>query len=140
MAPRWRCGDNVDQEVAGVFEIACERSFCATHYLVKDGRPLEPRHGHDWRVEAVAGAAGLDEAGLVLDFEQLREALERVASRFHYKELNDHPDLGEVSPSAEVVARYFFREIRKALGERGGQLLRVRVYEAPGCSATYAEG
>ena len=39
----------------------------------------------------------------------------------------------------EVVARYFFREVRQALGERGGQLARVRVWEAPGCSATYSE-
>ena len=123
-----------------MFEIACERGFCATHYLVKEGHALEPRHGHDWRVEVVAGAERLDDVGLVMDFELLREALEQVASRFHYKDLNEHPDLAELSPSAEVVARYFFSEIRKALGARGGQLLRVRVHEAPGCSATYAEG
>jgi hypothetical protein len=37
------------------------------------------------------------------------------------------------------VARYFFREVRRALGAEGEQLVRVRVWEAPGCSATYAE-
>ena len=41
------------------------------------------------------------------------------------------------SLSAEVVARYFFDEVRKGLGAEGGRLRRVRVWEAPGCTATY---
>jgi hypothetical protein len=37
------------------------------------------------------------------------------------------------------VARYFFDEVRAGLGEEGRHLRRVRVWEAPGCSATYVE-
>jgi hypothetical protein len=37
------------------------------------------------------------------------------------------------------VARYFFLEVRQGLGAEGKQLRRVRVWEAPGCSATYYE-
>jgi len=36
-------------------------------------------------------------------------------------------------------ARYFFREVRRALGPEGQRLVRVRVWEAPGCSASYSE-
>ena len=43
------------------------------------------------------------------------------------------------SPSAEAVARYFFEEVRKGMGGDGEKLCRVRVWEAPGCSATYSE-
>jgi hypothetical protein len=60
-----------------------------------------------------------------------------VAGRFHYKDLNAHPDLAGRSISAEVMARYFFDEVRKGLGDEGRLLVRVRVWEAPGCSATY---
>jgi 6-pyruvoyltetrahydropterin/6-carboxytetrahydropterin synthase len=122
-----------------LFEVAYETTFCATHRLTDQGGPLEPLHGHDWRVEAVAIGEALDRIGVVLDFEQLKEVVGEVASRFHYKDLNASPAFAGQSPSAEAVARYFFDEIRKGLGEQGRHLSRVRVWEAPGCSATYRE-
>ncbi len=120
-----------------MFEVAYETTFCATHRLSDAGAPLEPIHGHDWRVEAVAAGETLDRIGVVIDFEHLKKALHEVASRFHYQDLNEAAAFSGVSPSAEAVARYFFDEVRKGLGEEGAHLLRVRVWEAPGCSATY---
>ena len=122
-----------------MFEVAYETTFCATHRLTEDGRPIEPVHGHDWRVEAVAAGNELDRLGVVLDFEHLKKALGEVAARFHYRDVNEHPAFDGQSPSAEAVARYFFREVGKSLGEEGRLLRRVRVWEAPGCSATYTE-
>jgi 6-pyruvoyltetrahydropterin/6-carboxytetrahydropterin synthase len=122
-----------------MFEVAYETTFCATHRLTRDGQPIEPIHGHDWRVEVVAAGAELDGLGVVVDFEHLKRAVGEVAARFHYRDMNDHPDLAGLSPSAEVVARHFFHEVSKGLGADGRQLRRVRVWEAPGCSATYAD-
>jgi 6-pyruvoyltetrahydropterin/6-carboxytetrahydropterin synthase len=122
-----------------VFEAAYETTFCATHVLTREGRPIEPVHGHDWRVEAVAAGDALDAIGVVVDFEHLKKAVAEVAARFHYKDVNSHPDLASLSPSAEVIARYFFQEVRKGMGAEGRLLRRVRVWEAPGCSATYSE-
>ena len=122
-----------------MFEVAYETTFCATHRLTDAGRPIEPVHGHDWRVEAVAAGETLDRIGVVVDFERLKHALAEVASRFHYQDVNEHPAFAAQSPSAEAVARYFFLEVRKGLGEQGRLLRRVRVWEAPGCSATYSE-
>ena len=119
--------------------MAYETTFCATHRLAEDGRPIEPVHGHDWRVEAVAAGETLDRIGVVLDFEHLKKVLGEVASRFHYRDFNEHAAFAGQSPSAEAVARYFFKEVRNGLGEEGRLLRRVRVWEAPGCSATYAE-
>ena len=62
-----------------------------------------------------------------------------IAATFHYKDMNEHAGLQGESPSAEVVARYIFRDLRLRLGDSGGLLRRVRVWEAPGCSATYYE-
>jgi 6-pyruvoyltetrahydropterin/6-carboxytetrahydropterin synthase len=120
-----------------VYEVSYETTFCATHRLTDGGRPIEPLHGHDWRVEVVAAGDTLDRIGVVVDFEHLKKALGEVAGRFHYKDLNEHPDLAGRSISAEVVAHYFFDEVRKGLGDEGGRLVRVRVWEAPGCTATY---
>jgi 6-pyruvoyltetrahydropterin/6-carboxytetrahydropterin synthase len=122
-----------------MFEVAYETTFCATHRLTRDDQPIEPLHGHDWRVEAVAAGERLDPIGVVVDFEVLKEAVGEIAARFHYKDINQHPAFAGRSPSAEAVARYFFEEVRRGMGEAGGLLRRVRVWEAPGCSATYAE-
>jgi 6-pyruvoyltetrahydropterin/6-carboxytetrahydropterin synthase len=116
-----------------VFEVAYETTFCATHVL------HEPQHGHDWRVEVVAAGETLDRLGVVVDFERLKEAVAGIGRRFHYADLTSHPGFAGQSPSAEAVARYFFREVKAVLGEEGARLRRVRVWEAPGCSATYAE-
>jgi 6-pyruvoyltetrahydropterin/6-carboxytetrahydropterin synthase len=122
-----------------VFEVSYQTTFCALHRLTDGGQPIEPQHGHDWRVEAVAGGDRLDRIGVVLDFERLKETVGEIASRFHYKDINAHPAFAGQSTSAEVVARYFFQEVRKGLGEEGRLLKRVQVWEAPGCSATYYE-
>jgi 6-pyruvoyltetrahydropterin/6-carboxytetrahydropterin synthase len=122
-----------------LFEVAYETTFCATHVLHEGGRPIEPQHGHDWRVEVVAAGETLDRLGVVVDFERLKEAVAGICRRFHYGDITSHPDFAGQSPSAEAVARYFFREVRRTLGAEGDRLVRVRVWEAPGCSATYRE-
>jgi 6-pyruvoyl tetrahydropterin synthase/QueD family protein len=120
-----------------LFEVAYETTFCATHVLHEQGRAIEPNHGHDWRVEVVAAGTTLDALGVVVDFEHLKEATQEICRRFHYDDITSHPHFADQSPSAEAVARYFFNEVRKAMGEEGEHLVRVRVWEAPGCSATY---
>jgi 6-pyruvoyl-tetrahydropterin synthase len=122
-----------------VFEVAYETTFCATHVLHRGGEPIEPQHGHDWRVEVVACGDTLDALGVVVDFEHLKKAVGEICGRFHYGDITSHPDFAGRSPSAEAVARYFFDEVRKAMGAEGRHLQRVRVWEAPGCSAVYSE-
>jgi 6-pyruvoyl-tetrahydropterin synthase len=67
-----------------VFEVAYETTFCATHRLTRDGQPIEPLHGHDWRVEVVAAGEALDGIGVLLDFERLKEAVAEVAAAWNW--------------------------------------------------------
>lgn len=120
-----------------MFEVAYETTFCATHRLTDHGQPIEPNHGHDWRVEAVAAGDTLDALGVVVDFEHLKKVVGQVAAGFHYGDINAHPSFARQSPSAEAVARFFFDEVKAGLGDEGRFLRRVRVWEAPGCSAVY---
>jgi len=123
-----------------VFEVAYETTFCATHTLSEDGRPIEPVHGHDWRVEVVASGDRLDRTGVVVDFEHLRKAVNEVAGRFHYGDLTGHPHFGRPEPVGRGRGSLLLRRGAQGDGCReGGGLRRVRVWEAPGCSATYYE-
>ena len=122
-----------------MYEVSYETTFCSTHRLTDGGVPVEPIHGHDWRVEVVCAGDSLDRFGVVIDFEVLKKAMAEIGAGFHYKDMNEHPGLQGQSPSAEVVARYVFQQLRQALGREGRLLRRVRVWEAPGCTATYYE-
>ena len=122
-----------------MFEVSYETTFCSTHRLTDAGKPVEPIHGHDWRVEVVCVGDALDGLGVVIDFEVLKKAMAEIGATFHYKDMNEHPGLAGQSPSAEVVARYIFKTLQRALGAEGRLLRRVRVWEAPGCTATYYE-
>jgi 6-pyruvoyltetrahydropterin/6-carboxytetrahydropterin synthase len=75
----------------------------------------------------------------VLDFEVMKNAVRDITCQFHYKDLNEHAAFLNQSPSAEAVARYIFGELQRLMGENASLLRRVRVWEAPGCSATYYE-
>ena len=79
-----------------MFEVAYETTFCATHLLHRDGQPVEPPHGHDWRVEVVAAGEALDRLGVVVDFEHLKAAVGDVCRRFHYGDI-----LGQGLPKAD---------------------------------------
>jgi 6-pyruvoyltetrahydropterin/6-carboxytetrahydropterin synthase len=101
---------------------------------------MEPLHGHDWRVEVSVAGQELDASGLLVDFAEVQGALREVAGALHHSDLNSLPAFAGLSPSAEVVARHAFYEVRRRLRRQGSTLRRVRVFEAPGCTATYAEG
>ena len=97
-----------------MFEVAYETTFCATHRLLDGGVPIEPLHGHDWRVEVVAAGETLSHIGVIIDFEVLKEVVAEVKARFHYKDINEHPDFAGESVTAEIVARYFFDAVSLA--------------------------
>jgi len=119
--------------------VACRTTICAALRHIANAQATERVNGHNWRVGGVAARESLDRFAVVIDFGRLKEVLGEVASRFHYQDVNEHPAFAGQSPSAEAVARYFFLEVRKGLGGDGSRLRRVRVWEAPGCSATYSE-
>jgi 6-pyruvoyl-tetrahydropterin synthase len=104
-----------------LFEVAYETTFCATHVLHRDGQPIEPQHGHDWRVEVVARGETLDGLGVVVDFEHLKQAVAGISARFHYGDITSHPDFaGQVRrpkrSRATSSARCAKRSDRRASG------------------------
>src|SRR5207247_9141001 len=74
-------GGTIGEGGPPVFEVAYETTFCATHVLTDAGRPIEPVHGHDWRVEVVAGGESPDRLGGVGDVGQLQGAVGRGGRR-----------------------------------------------------------
>lgn len=118
-----------------MFELEIRRSFSAAHAIVMKG-VREPLHGHDWGVEVVLAAQGLDEDGLAHDFHALERHIDQVLAPFHSRNLNETAPFDLVNPTAEEVARHIAQRMA-ALVPAGLALKSVRVTEAPGCAVRY---
>jgi 6-pyruvoyltetrahydropterin/6-carboxytetrahydropterin synthase len=126
-------------------EITHVQEFAASHRLhnpawsaEENGRIYgicnnENGHGHNWVVE-VSVLGELDaQSGLVMDLNLLRLlVLEKLIARVDHLHLNhDVPFLKGVIPTAENIARAFWREIEPSFeAHKGCRLHRIRVRES----------
>jgi len=122
--------------VSASYQISVETSFAASHQLRDYKAPLEPLHGHNFRVEVFVASASLPDTGYIVDFLELEVMLKEVVAPYDHRHLNDLPPFDELNPTTENMARFFFDELRKKLPPEA-ILSRVRVWEAPTYSASY---
>ena len=122
-------------------------------------------HGHTRKVEIVLEAAGLDECGMVCDFKIVKDAVGEFLDSFDHALCVNTQDpmfetlkaaygervigFADTEPTTEVLAKTFFDEIVKELGEYAGRvetryklrssvrLVRVRVWETSSSWAEY---
>jgi 6-pyruvoyltetrahydropterin/6-carboxytetrahydropterin synthase len=119
-----------------MFETRVEADFAAAHFLADFHGKCERLHGHNYRVFAHARGDSLDSGGMLVDFGVLKGALREVCAKLDHSCLNDMP-VFENNPSAERIARYIFREVKKLLPEV--PLRAVDVFETPTSRARYYE-
>lgn len=120
-----------------MFTICKQFAFSASHILhhLPDGHPCGRLHGHNYTVEIVLKAHGLDAAGFVLDYGELRPCQDWLDRHFDHRHLNDvlGPDM---QPSAENLAMLLY-SVFIGLLPAAVRLARVRVAETPKTWAEY---
>lgn len=89
---------------------------------------LEPVHGHNWRIVAHVDARELNAQGLVIDFNDLRAALDRATERYDHRHLNDVEPFGEISSTAENLARVVYDRMAASLDDGRRWVSRVDVW------------
>jgi 6-pyruvoyl-tetrahydropterin synthase len=103
--------------------------FEARHALASyQSRPENP-HLHRWEVAIRVGAAELNEEGYSLDFHEVHRILRDAVAPLEGSDLNEHPEIGNPSPSAERLAEVIAGWLGQPLREIGGTLLSVSVWE-----------
>lgn len=103
--------------------------FQAAHFLENYKGKCERVHGHTFHVEAEIRVTELDEAGIGVDFTEIKKKLDEI--------LPDHTHLNEVydfAPSAENISRHLFGQLRELF-----PILRLTVWESEDAAATYSE-
>ncbi|MFC1635494.1 6-pyruvoyl tetrahydropterin synthase family protein [Planctomycetota bacterium] len=121
-----------------MFTIRVETHFQASHRLILPDGSMESAHDHDWLVTTDVSRGKLDEMGLVMSFQKLKEILDETVSDFDNTALETISYFQQNNSSAENVARYIYERVRVKLPE-GVKLRSVRVVEEPGCSAEFGE-
>jgi 6-pyruvoyltetrahydropterin/6-carboxytetrahydropterin synthase len=118
-----------------MFEVRIRGTFVATHQLrLPEG--LEPLHSHEWHVEVTYAGAALDADGMLVDFEVLRQKLDRALGALHNTNLNELAALAGRNPSAEHVAAHLAERMPACL-PNAVRLRAVEVEEEAGCFARF---
>ena len=122
-----------------MYELMIETQFAAAHQLRGYKGKCENLHGHNWRVQVVVNAEKLNEAGLAIDFHELRKITEEFISSIDHMFLNEIFPFTEISPSSENIAKWLYDSLTKRLDNRNISLSSVTVWESETASATYYE-
>jgi 6-pyruvoyltetrahydropterin/6-carboxytetrahydropterin synthase len=106
-------------------------AFEARHALASYLGEPEESHSHQWQIAVRVGTEELNAEGYAVDFHAVHEALSRAVGPLEGTDLNDHPEIGTPTPSAERVAEVVADWLAPAIGDLGAQLLSVSVWEGP---------
>ena len=125
-----------------MFEVTVEDTFAAGHALRGYRGKCENPHGHNYRVRVTLAGEELDHIGLLYDFKDLKAAMGEVIDRLDHQFLNDLEPFKNLNPSAENLARYFYRETNAQLHAVTNGRVRVKdvtVWETDTTTARYFE-
>jgi 6-pyruvoyltetrahydropterin/6-carboxytetrahydropterin synthase len=125
-----------------MYEVTVERGFSSGHFLRNYKGKCENPHGHNYKVRITLCGETLDQAGLLLDFRDLKQVMRPVIDRLDHQMLNDLEPFTTINPSAENLAKFFYDETNEQLREMTKGRVRVKdctIYETDTTTATYYE-
>ena len=120
-----------------MYELKIITQFAAAHRLENFHGKCEALHGHNWKVEVFLAGERLDEAGLLVDFGQIKARTNGLLEEIDHKYLNELEAFREQNPSSENLARYLFERLAAALNRDGVRVSRVNVWESDSSCASY---
>jgi 6-pyruvoyltetrahydropterin/6-carboxytetrahydropterin synthase len=122
-----------------MFEVTVEQTFAAAHALRNYKGGCENVHGHNFKVQVVLAGERLDEAGLLVDFIDVKNLMGRVMARLDHQNLNEIPPFDVKNPSAENIAEFLCTEMSSGLANTPVpvRIREVKVWETDIQSATY---
>lgn len=144
------------------FEIRKTFKFEAAHRLMSSwSKKCQQIHGHSYKLEVILGSEELNEDGMVIDFGQLKELMQKHLEQFDHqivicdkdnkviKQIGDEDgeELGYLfvpfNPTAENMAKYFYDILQvhfyKNEEIRHIQIVAVRVHETETGYAEYRQ-
>jgi 6-pyruvoyltetrahydropterin/6-carboxytetrahydropterin synthase len=120
-----------------MYELKIITQFAAAHRLENFYGKCEALHGHNWKVEVFLTGEQLDNAGLLMDFGQIKARTKDLLEEIDHKYLNELEAFREQNPSSENLARHLFERLGASLNRDGVRVSRVNVWESDTSCASY---
>ncbi|HKR66887.1 MAG TPA: 6-carboxytetrahydropterin synthase QueD [Thermoanaerobaculia bacterium] len=99
------------RRVSDLLEVVKDFRFEAAHYLpnVPEGHKCRRIHGHSFRGEVAVRGKVDPKLGWVVDFADLKRAVDPIIARLDHYLLNEIPGLE--NPTSEILAMWIWREL-----------------------------
>ncbi len=120
-----------------MFELKVVTHFSAAHQLKMVAKKCENLHGHNWKIEIYVAGDRLSEAGVLIDFGELKKTVAEIMSDLDHRFLNEMECFRNENPSSENIAKYIADMLHKKLLEPGVRISRVTAWESEDACATY---
>ncbi len=121
-----------------MFEVMIKTEFASAHNLRDYKGACEAMHGHNWKIDILVEAKELDETGLAVDFNVLKEKSGTIMEDLDHIYLNEHKAFKTRNPSSENIAKYIFDTLKKDL-PKSVRLKKITVWETDDSAASYYE-
>jgi len=122
-----------------MYELKVITDFAAAHQLRNFGGECEKLHGHNWRVEVVLSGDRLNEAGLLIDFKDVKTVTNSIVEELDHSYLNDLPQFKDQNPSSENIAAYLFQQLSSELNGSHLKVTKVTAWESDSACASYSK-
>jgi len=120
-----------------MYELKVITRFAAAHQLKMVAKQCENLHGHNWKVEVCLKGDTLNNAGVLIDFGEIKKSVGKIIESLDHKFLNELPFFHNGNPSSENVAQYIARELQEKIKEPSARVSSVCVWESEDACATY---
>jgi 6-pyruvoyltetrahydropterin/6-carboxytetrahydropterin synthase len=120
-----------------MYELKVVSRFAAAHQLKMVAEKCENLHGHNWRVEVYIAGKELNNAGVLIDFGEIKVHLNEIIDSLDHKFLNELNLFDDGNPSSENIARYIAERVQAKISAPGVDVSRVSVWESDDSCATY---
>lgn len=121
-----------------MYELKIVTDFAAAHQLKMVAEKCENLHGHNWKIEVCVAGENLNNAGVLIDFGELKQYISEIIARLDHKFLNEldyfHDDN---PPSSENIARYIADALQSMIDNSDVKVVRVTSWESENACATY---
>jgi 6-pyruvoyltetrahydropterin/6-carboxytetrahydropterin synthase len=120
-----------------MYEITILSHFSGAHRLRYLHGKCEKLHGHNWKIEVSVSSDRLNKEGLIIDFQILKQRVEKVIEPLDHTYLNDLPYFSGREPSSENIAKHIFDQLKKELKIYRVTLKKVTAWESETACASY---
>jgi|SRR5665647_492428 len=121
-----------------MFELKVVTHFAAAHQLKMVAKKCENLHGHNWKIEVCVAGENLNEAGVLIDFGELKRNISEIMTNLDHNFLNELDYFDDSNPpSSENIAVYIANSLQTMLKDPQIRVTSITAWESENACATY---